>query len=59
MKVIKTFLKFYLNDESRVLVLKKIVIINIKLKIFDFKDQDLFLINNYLCNKENFYLKLC
>ncbi len=59
MKVIKTFLKFYLNDESKVLVLKKIVVINIKLKIFDFKDQDLFLINNYLCNKENFYLKLC
>ncbi len=59
MKVIKTFLKFYLNDESKVLVLKKIVVINIKLKIFDFKDQDLFLINNYLCDKENFYLKLC
>lgn len=59
MKVIKTFLKFYLNDESKVLVLKKIVVININLKIFDFKDQDLFLINNYLCNKENFYLKLC
>ena len=59
MKVIKTILKFYLNDESKVLVLKKIVVINIKLKIFDFKDQDLFLINNYLCNKENFYLKLC
>lgn len=59
MKVIKTFLKFYLNDESKALVLKKIVVINIKLKIFDFKDQDLFLINNYLCNKENFYLKLC
>lgn len=55
MKVIKTFLKFYLNDESKVLVLKKIVVINIKLKIFDFKDQDLFLINNYLCNKENLY----
>ena len=48
MKVIKTFLKFYLNDESKVLVLKKIVVINIKLKIFDFKDQDLFLINTII-----------
>ena len=44
-------LDFYSNDELKMLDLKKIEIaINIALKTFGFKDQDLFLINDYIFN---------